>query len=212
MAVRRKLCTRGLLLRSRGRSDKGSTGFKGVYPNHGRYRAACTTSPCRHNNLGTFDTSEEAAQVYLQHYQKEHPEELKKEQARPVLLPIQEHLLIRSDRGQTGYRGVHPDHGRYRATCNTTPCRKNNLGFFGTPEKAAQVYLQHWEKQHPEELEKERVPPLLVQEHLLIPPVSPPLRTGLRSGEDSEKTESCGPGPCLPVCGSSIAVRSILNN
>jgi hypothetical protein len=30
------------------------------------------------------------AQAYLRHYQKEHPEELKKERARPVLLPIQE--------------------------------------------------------------------------------------------------------------------------
>jgi hypothetical protein len=43
------------------------------------------------------------------------------------------------------------------------------------------------------------------------PPVSPPLRTGLRSGEDSDKTESCGP-PHVAFAVRSIAVRSILTN
>jgi hypothetical protein len=78
------------------RSDRANntTGFKGVSPHHGRYQAMCTTSPCRNNHLGNFDTPEEAAQAYLHHYQKEHPEELKKKKQAPPL-QVQEHLLIR---------------------------------------------------------------------------------------------------------------------
>jgi hypothetical protein len=63
---------------------------------------------------------------------------------------------------------VRLDKHRYQAKCTTPPCRKSHFGSFGTPEEAAQVYLQHWEKEHPEELEKERAPPLQVQEHLLM--------------------------------------------
>ena len=60
------------------RSDRGSTGYKGVTLNRGRYTAKCTTPPCSRYGLGTFDTSEEAAQAYLLHHQeKEHPEEPK---------------------------------------------------------------------------------------------------------------------------------------
>jgi hypothetical protein len=52
-----------------------------IQPDKGHSRPAttntlCHTSPCRHNNLGNFGTPEEAAQAYLQHHQKEHPEEL----------------------------------------------------------------------------------------------------------------------------------------
>ena len=79
-------------------SDKAKSGYKGVNSNHGRYMAQCNTSPCHHYYLGNFGTPEEAAQVYLQHWEKEHPEELAKERARPLLLPVQEHLLIRSDK------------------------------------------------------------------------------------------------------------------
>jgi hypothetical protein len=137
------------------RSDKGKTGYKGVRASHGRYRAQCDTPPCDYNYLGRFDTLEDAAQSYLQHYQKKHPEELKQERApRPVLLPVQEHLLIRSDRNSTGYKGVSPTKGRYRATCDTSPCHHNHLGTFDTLEDAAQLYLQHYQKEHPEEFKK----------------------------------------------------------
>jgi hypothetical protein len=98
-------------------SSKSSTGYKGVAPNKGRYKAACHTPPCHHNNLGTFDTPEEGAQAYLQHYQKEHPEELKKERAPP--LQVQEHLLIRSEKSSTGFKVVHSDHCRYQDRCDT---------------------------------------------------------------------------------------------
>jgi hypothetical protein len=66
------------------RSDKSSTGYRGVHPHQGRYQAKCQTPPCLQNYLGTFDTSEEAAQAYLQHYQEEHPEELKVQHQYPV--------------------------------------------------------------------------------------------------------------------------------
>jgi hypothetical protein len=86
------------------RSDKGKTGYRGVYPHKGRYEAKCNTPPCHYKYLGTFDTPEDAAQSYLQHYQKKHPEELQQERAPPPVLPeVQEHLLIRSDKGKTGY-------------------------------------------------------------------------------------------------------------
>jgi hypothetical protein len=108
--------------------------------------ARCDTSPCHHNHVGRFDTPEEGAQAYLQHWEKEHPEELKKERAPP--LQVQEHLLIRSDKCSTGYKGVTPDKGRYTAQCDTPPCRNNHLGCFGTPEEAAQLYLQHKQQAH----------------------------------------------------------------
>jgi hypothetical protein len=150
------------------RSDRKDcqTGYKGVQPNKSRYQAACDTLPCHNNHLGRFDTPEEAAQAYLQHWEKEHPKELKKVQAPP--LQVQEHLLIRSDRNSTGYKGVHPDKSRYQAKCGTLDCRHNYLGLFDTPEEAAQAYLQHYQKKHPEELKKCCAPPLQVQEHLLI--------------------------------------------
>jgi hypothetical protein len=130
-------------------SDKAKSGYKGVNSNHGRYMAQCNTSPCHHGHLGMFGTSEEAAQVYLQHWEKEHPEELAKERVpRSVLLPVQEHLLIRSDRSSTGFTGVYPNKGRYQAKCDTSPCHNNHLGSFGTPEEAAQAYLQHHQHSH----------------------------------------------------------------
>ena len=64
------------------RSVKNKTGYKGVAANKGRYYAQCNTSPCSQNYLGSFDTPEDAAQSYLQHYQKKHPEEL--ENAKPL--------------------------------------------------------------------------------------------------------------------------------
>jgi hypothetical protein len=73
-----------------------------------------------------------------------------------VLLPVQEHLLIPSDRGSTGLKGVVPNTGGSQAKCSTALCRHNHLDTFGTPEKAGQAYLQHWQTNHPKELEKER--------------------------------------------------------
>jgi hypothetical protein len=125
------------------RSDSNLTGFKGVCPNEGRYKATCSTAPCHDQHLGMFATPEEAAQAFLQHWQTNHPEELKKVQQqgprapRPVLLPVQEHLLMRSDKGSTGFKGVCPKKGRYKAKCNrTAPCHDHHLGSFGTPEEA----------------------------------------------------------------------------
>jgi hypothetical protein len=104
------------------RSDTAKSGYKGVGAQFGRFQAKCTTSTCR-NSLGTFGTPEEAAQAYLQHYRKEHPEELEKERAPP--LKVQEHLLIRSDKATTGFKGVQPHNGRFQGRCNTPPCRRH---------------------------------------------------------------------------------------
>jgi hypothetical protein len=186
------------------RSDRSSSGFKGVYPNQGRYQAKCDTAPCRHHFLGRYDTPEEAAQAYLQHCEKEHPEELEKERApRPVLRPVQEHLLIRSAKNITGYKGVRLQDGRYRAVCQTPPCHHHHLGTFGTPEEAAQAYLQHWEKET-EEHEKERQrgprapPPVLlpVQEHLLIRSDKGP--TGFKNEypDQGRYQATCSTAPC----------------
>ena len=165
-------------------SARGKTGYKGVAPHQGRYRAVCTTPPCHDNYLGRFDIPEDAAQAYLQHHQKEHPggrappvlssgrgdggAAAKEGKVRPPLPEVQHHLLIRSDKNKTGYKGVAPNHGRYRAECITSTCHHNNLGTFDTPEDAAQAYLQHHQKEHPEEPDKVQAPPLQVQEHLLI--------------------------------------------
>ena len=140
------------------RSDKSSTGFKGVRLHKGRYQATCNTAPCHNHHLGTFGTPEEAAQAYLQHWETEHPEELEKERQQP-------HSSAASSAGAPSHavgqgldwiQGCASTQGRYQATCNTAPCRNHHLGTFGTPEEAAQAYLQHWETNHPEELEKER--------------------------------------------------------
>ena len=65
-----------------------------------------------------------------------------------MLLPVQEHLLIRSDKAKTGYKGVHPDKGRYKTECTTASCHNNYLGRFDTPQEAAQAYLQHHQHSH----------------------------------------------------------------
>jgi hypothetical protein len=59
-----------LLIRTDRKDSK--TGYKGVRPHGGRYKAECQTSPCHHSHLGTFDTPEGAAQAYLQHHQEKH--------------------------------------------------------------------------------------------------------------------------------------------
>jgi hypothetical protein len=61
-----------------------------------------------------------------------------------------EHLLMRSDKGSTGFKGVRLSKGRGQAKCNTAPCNHNYLGMFGTPQEAAQAYRLHWEEAHPE--------------------------------------------------------------
>ena len=126
------------------RSDRANntTGFKGVYPLQGRYKAVCDTSPCHHNYLGMFGTPEEAAQAILQHYQTEHTKQS---------LQVQEHLLIRSDKAKSGFKGVSARRGRYQAECNIAPCDHNYLGTFDIPEDAAQHYLQHYQEKHSEE-------------------------------------------------------------
>ena len=158
--------------------------------------ARCDTSPCRHNHLGSFGTPEEAAQTYLQHYQKEHPEKLETEQERASPLKVEKHLLIRSDRGSTGYKGVYLQDGRFQVQCNTPPCRLNFLGRFETPEEAAQAYLQHQQNQHPGELEKTRAPPLQVQKHLLIR--SDRAKTGYKGvyQQDGRYKAQCDTPPC----------------
>ena len=140
----------------------------------------------------------------------EHPEQLKKERAPPlqvqaddkkrklqsmaepsVLHDVQEHLLIRSDKGKTGYKGVVANHSRYSAKCNTPPCHSNRLGTFDTPgadngrcyancdtspchgnrlgtfdtpEDAAQSYLQHQQKEHEHAAELNDMKPLAEEE------------------------------------------------
>ena len=62
--------------------------------------------PCHNTNLGGFGTPEDAAQAYLQHWEKKHPEKLEQERAPPSVLPeAQVRLLIRSDKTKTGYKG-----------------------------------------------------------------------------------------------------------
>jgi hypothetical protein len=101
------------------RSDKVRSGFKGVREIcDGQYQATCFTSPCVHNNLGaTFGSREEAAQAYLRHWEKDHPEELEKERASRPPPSVHEHVvLIRSDKSQTGYKGVRLNGGPKQAS------------------------------------------------------------------------------------------------
>jgi hypothetical protein len=146
------------------RSSSNATGFKGVKPNRGRFQAQCQT--CRQNH-GTFGLPEEAAQAYLQHHQQSH------EEGRVPPCPhcgqtveIQDQIAarlrlhLRSDKSQTKVKGVYPSKGRYPVATTTL--------LLNTPEEAADAYLHHWETEHREELEKERAPPLQVQEHLLM--------------------------------------------
>ena len=124
------------------RSAKSITGYKGVKADHGRYRAQCQASSCLGTHLGNFGTPEEAAQAILQHYQTEHTKQS---------LQVQEHLLIRSDKAKSGFKGVSARRGRYQAECNIAPCDHNYLGTFDIPEDAAQHYLQHYQEKHSEE-------------------------------------------------------------
>jgi hypothetical protein len=188
-------------------SDKANTGYKGVYSHNGRCKATCNTSPCHHNHLGRFDTPEDAAQSYLQHYETEHPEELEKERAPPpvekerapppVLPEVQVRLLIRSDKAKTGYKGVIVIDGRYQAKCTTSPCRHNHLGMFGTPEYAAQSYLQHHQEKHLEvydEDEEASPPPPSKKPRLSVPAVSGGASKGKHPVASGEKQLMSGGG------------------
>jgi hypothetical protein len=73
-----------------------------------------------------------------------------------VVQAIDRTVLIKSKRAPCGFKGVVQDRGRYKAKCNTAPCRHHNLGSVGTPEEAAQAYLQHCQTFHSEALEKEQ--------------------------------------------------------
>jgi hypothetical protein len=96
------------------RSRRTISGFQGVTPHSFGFKASCSRMTCCDGTvpkyLGTFIAPEEAAQAYLQHYEKEHLEELEKERAPP--LKVQQHLLIRSDKAKSGYKGVFAHHGR----------------------------------------------------------------------------------------------------
>ena len=58
---------------------------------HGRHQATCNTAPCLLNHLGLFDSPEDAALEYLQHYERKHSKELAKERA--PLPPLAEQTL-----------------------------------------------------------------------------------------------------------------------
>ena len=56
--------------------------------------------------------------------------------------------LMRSSKGQTGFKGVRPHRGRFQTTCDTGTCRHNNLGTYDSAEVGAQAYLDHWAEAH----------------------------------------------------------------
>ena len=111
------------------------TGYRGVQSDRERFQACCNLNHSRQLFLGRFATVEEAAAAFLQHWEKDHPEQLEKARRqeqlakervpRPVLLQVQQHLLIRSDKAKSGYKGVHQNKGRYEAGCTTSSCHHN---------------------------------------------------------------------------------------
>ena len=66
------------------RSDKNKTGYKGVAAHSGRDKGQCNAPPCHGNNLGAFDTPEDAAQAYLQHQQQEHEHAAELKDVKPL--------------------------------------------------------------------------------------------------------------------------------
>ena len=102
-----------------------------------------------------FATPEAAAQAYLQHQQQEHPELVKKWQAKCLSKKgsgkLDEGMLIRSS-NVSGYAGVASAGygGKYTAKCTQSPCHTalkrgsgRSLGTFDTAEEAAQALAQH---------------------------------------------------------------------
>ena len=169
---------RGGLLISDNRSGTGCnqytshTGFKGVTRaiHHGRhnYSARCQTWPCStaRASLGIFDTAKEAAQVYLRHWEQCHSDTLEKLRSKRMMtIPletlalIKDHQLIQSDAHKTGFMGVTRFRNRYRAICITSPCHRNLLGAYDTPEQAAQMFLYHHQQEHPGLGQPSRKPP-----------------------------------------------------
>lgn len=90
----------------------------------------------------------EAAQLYRQHWEREHQEESAKGAS------SQGQALIRSDLNHTGFKGVFRNGGRYVASCGKTSCNINHLGMADTALEAAKIYLRHFQKHHSEDLVK----------------------------------------------------------
>ena len=67
-------------------------------------------------------------------------------------------LRISSDTSTQKCPGMDDGEQLIQSNINNTPrpCHTSHLGSFGTPEEAAQLYLQHYQKEHPEALEMGR--------------------------------------------------------
>jgi hypothetical protein len=73
------------------------------------------------------------------------------EEALRLLEAMPENPLIRGrsvHTGNTGFKGVYLNRGRYIAQCCTPPCRRLYINIFATVEDAALAFLLHQQQNH----------------------------------------------------------------
>ena len=133
-------------------SSSGETGFRGVFKNSGKYRAALKCSG-KQRNLGSFATPEEAALYYARHIGAERaaaeaaqargegPQPLTADEAR-VAAAAEGLELVPSSSNETGFKGVAEHYGRYQGQIWENGKRRY-VGSFATPEEAALCYARH---------------------------------------------------------------------
>eukprot|EP00966_Prymnesium_polylepis_P146480 3382935-Prymnesium_polylepis.1 len=127
-----------------------TTGFKGVYPNGGRFQARAREGG-KGIHLGSFNTPEAAALAYARHSEPEAAAAAaaKAEAAEAELTAAQakaqaraEGLVLVHADNATGFKFVYRNCGRFKAEANEGG-KCIHLGYFGTPEAAALAYARH---------------------------------------------------------------------
>jgi len=130
-------------------SSSNETGFKGAHKRGGKYEA-CIREDGKQRYLGRFATPEEAALCYARHIGAERAaaEAADARIAAPTAdearaAAAAEGLeLVPSASGETGFRGVYRNGGKYKVDI-TEKGKSRHLGNFATPEEAALCYARH---------------------------------------------------------------------
>jgi len=129
------------------KSIKCQSGFRGVYPKLKKFQARITVPGPREQNLGHFDTAEEAAMVFAKAFLRLHGTVPTKTQAERHVVEDDEEIDLapfRSTKARSGWKGVYITGSRFGAKVAAGDGSGDDvyLGLFDTPERAARAYAK----------------------------------------------------------------------